>query len=200
MGASNFYYIAEGTDYRQVFRELVDEASFMYGHEDYNGTISTTDLSRRTPHKIADRYTATAEKKALAYCEKVGWGKKWESRVLDLGITGYEISSFVKVPHTTADAQFQTRYVVMADDRVLGEYKTAAEARKALEAALTRPSNSGVDGFRVVKAARNINHGKTTACAYERKTRITKTRPKKVPAGATVREVHSWMFYGWASC
>ena len=200
MGATNFAIEWTGTDYEQGFRRLANEAEREYGWDSYNGTISTTRLSRTRPHKIADRYTKTADKRAEAYLEKVDYGRKWETQVLDLGITGYEISKFVKVPHTKADAQFQTRYVAYADSYEIGTYKTAAEARAALEDAIARPRYSKTRYFHAEKKSVKVAGKSTTTCAYERQTRVTKTKPKTTPKGATVTPIHKFVFYGWASC
>lgn len=200
MGATEFANTWTGTDYKQGFRELCDQATFEYGNDPYNGTISTTHLSHRRPHKVADRYTKTADKKAQAYLEKVDYGERWETRVIDLGVCGYEVARFVKVPHTSADAQFQTRYVAYADERELGTYKTAAEARAALEKAIALPRNAKVSYFHVEKKAVKVSGKSTTTCAYERQVRIMKSAPKTIPKGATVTPIHKFVFYGLAGC
>lgn len=201
MGATNIVSgVIRGTDYRDAYQELVREATFEYGHDPYNGTWSTMGLSARSPHRVAQRYSKTAERAAMKYIDEQDYGVKWEARVVDLGIVGYEVSSFVKVPHTTATAQYQTRFVAYAGGREIGAYKTAAEARDALTKAMGGRQARDVDSFRVVKESRNVNKGSTVACAYERKSRTTKGRPKAVAKGAEVREVHAYVFYGWASC
>lgn len=199
MGACNFAIEWTGADYHQGFSELTEHATYEYGYDPYNGTISTTHLSRRNPTKIADRCTKTAEKRAQKFLEEHDYGEKWECRVLDLGVVGYEISKFVKVPHTKADAQFQTRYVAYADECELGTYKTATEARAALEEAISRPRHSNVGYFHVEKKAVKVAGKSTTTVAYERQARIAKTKPKTTPKGATVTPVHKFVFYGWAA-
>lgn len=197
MGATEFAITWTGTDYKQGFRELRDQATFEYGNDPYNGTISTTGLCGR-PHKVADRYTKTAEKKAQAYIEKVDYGEKRKTHVIDLGVCGYEVARFVKVPHTSADAQFQTRYVAYADERELGTYKTAAEARAALEKAIALPRNASVSYFHVEKKTVKVSGKSTTTCAYERQVRVMKSAPKTTPKGATVTPIHKFVFYGLA--
>jgi hypothetical protein len=83
-GAQSFSVASDGTDAREVFKQLVDEAYYEYGHDPYNGTISTTDFNGRVI-KIADVYSEEADTKAREYIEKDGNGEKWESRCLDLG-------------------------------------------------------------------------------------------------------------------
>ena len=199
MGACNFADEWTGVDYKQGYDELCRQARFMYGNDPYNGTIDTMRLSSRRPTKIADRYTKTADKKALKFLEEHEYGIKWECRVLDLGVVGYEIAKFVKVPHTKADAQFQTRYVAYADEYEFGTYKTATETRATLEKAIAQPRYSKTEYFHVERKSVKVAGKSTTAVAYERQTRITKTKPKTTPKGATVTPVHKFIYYGWAA-
>ena len=197
MGAVNFANIKECADHRQGFEDLVASARFEYGDSCYNGTISTTRLVGR-PTKIADRYTKSVDKKAQKWLDEHDYGRKWECHVLDLGVVGYEISKYVKVPHTKADAQFQTRFVAMVDHTEIGVYKTAAEARAALETAMARGRYIGTECFHVEKRAVNISKGSTTAVEYRMETRTTKSKPKSTPKGSTLRAIHRYCYYGWA--
>ena len=200
MGACNFATEWTGTDYQAGFRRLQQDAEWEYGYDPYNGTISTTSLYGR-PVKIAERYSATAAKKAQKWInEHEDNVPKRECRVLDLGIVGYEVSKFVKVPHTKADVQFQTRFVAYADERSIGTYKTAAEARAALENAMGFSRYANTERFHVEKESVRVAGKSTTTVAYERQTRIAKTKPKTTPKGATVTPVHKFVYYGWAAC
>lgn len=199
MGAADFAIAWTGTDYEQGFDELCRNARWEHGNDPYSGTINTTHLSWRKPTKIAERYSATAERRAQKFLEDHDYGEKRECRVLDLGIVGYEVAKFVKVPHTSADAQFQTRFVAYADECEIGTYKTATEARAALEKAVALPRYSKTRRFHVEKAPIKVAGKSTTTCAYERQTRIAKTKPKDTPKGATVTPVHKFVFYGWAA-
>lgn len=200
MGASNFVMTWTGTDYEQGYRELCRETEFEYGHDYYNGTISTTHLSRRQPTKIAERWSATADKRANKFIDEHDGGVKWECRVLDLGVTGYEVAKFVKVPHTSADVQFQTRFVAYADEQEIGTYKTAAEARAALEKVIGLRKYAKTQCFHVEKKPVKVCGTSTTTCAYERQVRIAKTKPKTTPKGTTVTPIHKFVYYGWAAC
>jgi len=83
-GATSFSVAGTGSDARVVFNNLVSEAFYEYGHDPYNGTISTTDFDGSVI-KIADVYSEEADTKAREYIEKDNNGEKWESRCLDLG-------------------------------------------------------------------------------------------------------------------
>ena len=85
MGACNFIEFGEGKTAKDAFNVLVSEAIYDYGHDPYNGTISTTTLSRRATKTMQKTWGPRAEKKAVEHAKRDNWGEKWESRVLDCG-------------------------------------------------------------------------------------------------------------------
>lgn len=87
MGACNFIEFCVGKTAGEAFDELVEQSVWEYGHDPYNGTISTTSLSRRPVKVIRKRFTEKARQEAVEIAEKDGWGKKWESKVIDCGAT-----------------------------------------------------------------------------------------------------------------
>lgn len=87
MGACNFIEFSLGKTADEAFDRLVHEAMYEYGHDQYNGTISTTSLSRKPAKVIRKRYTKKAQQDAVKVAERDGWGEKWESRVIDCGAT-----------------------------------------------------------------------------------------------------------------
>lgn len=88
MGACNFIEFGQGRTAEEAFDELVRQAEWEYGHDPYNGTISTTSLSRRKPKVIRKRFTEKAKQEAVEIAERDGWGEKWESRAIDCGAKG----------------------------------------------------------------------------------------------------------------
>ena len=85
MGACNFIEFGEGRNVREAYATLVEEAVFEYGHDPYNGTISTCTLSRRPVKVVQKTWGPLAERKAVAIAEKEDWGEKWEARAIDCG-------------------------------------------------------------------------------------------------------------------
>lgn len=198
MGACPFLVEWTGSDYRDGFRELVREAEYEYGTDPYNGSISTCSLHRGAPTRISDRYNKTAEKKALKYLEEKDDGVKWYAKVLDLGVVDYQIVSYKKRPGKKAEARWETFYVVYEDVKRLKSFKTLAEANRYLKTVVAKADGSA-DEYRIEKQSLNIG-GNTTAAAYEWSCRTTKTKPKRIPQGAVLRERHKFFYYGWASC
>lgn len=196
MGACSFVNEWTGVDYRNGFRELVSAAEFEYGTDPYNGTISTCRLHGSRPVRIAKRYSKAAEKKAVEYMNEHP-GEKWYARVLDLGVENYDIVSYKKVPKN-AQARWQTFYVVKADGQRLKSFKTVAEARRYLDAVIEQADGS-VDWYCIEKVPENIG-GSALSTGYERTCRTVKTKPKRIPKGATLVERHRFYYYGLASC
>lgn len=87
MGATNFIEFKVAKTPEEAFRGLVEEAEYWNGHDPYNGTISTTELSRRAPKVIRERFTEKARQEAMRVADADGWGEKWESRAIDCGAT-----------------------------------------------------------------------------------------------------------------
>ena len=87
MGACNFIEFGIGETPEFVFNYLVEDAIWECGNNPYNGTISTTELSRRTPKVIRKRYTLKAQQEAVKVAEADDWGEKREARVIDCGAT-----------------------------------------------------------------------------------------------------------------
>lgn len=87
MGACNFIEFCVAKDKEQAFRSLVAGAEYEFGHSDYNGTISTTSLSRRPVKVIRKRYSKHAKEDAVKAAKADNWGEKWEGRVIDCGAT-----------------------------------------------------------------------------------------------------------------
>lgn len=84
MGACNFVVFGEGKNVRDAFNALVEEAEYEFGHDPYNGTISTCDLAPRV-QQIQKTWGPRAEKYAVKVAEEDGWGEKWQARALDCG-------------------------------------------------------------------------------------------------------------------
>ena len=88
MGACNFIEFGKGHSAREAFNALVSEAEWEYGHDPYNGTISTTRLYDAKPVKIADEWSEDARELAIVEADANDFGEKWESRAIDCGECG----------------------------------------------------------------------------------------------------------------
>lgn len=201
MGAQNFSIVGYGTSPREVFDGLVQDAEYEYGHDSYNGTISTCSLGRMK--KVADKYTKSVDDKAHKIIEDEDYGEKWEARVLDLGVVRYELYSAKKVTHKAKRvAEYRQRFVVLnidpfGKDKVVSHFATKKEADdEALRLIAKYPKND----YAVAKRSININNGDDIVTDFKTEKKIRASKPKSVPKGSILREVHKYVFYGWAAC
>lgn len=201
MGAQNFSIVGYGTSAREVFEGLVQDAEYEYGHDSYNGTISTCSLGRMK--KVADKYTKSVDGKAHKIIEDEDYGVKWEARVLDLGVVRYELYSAKKVAHKAKKvAEYRQRFVILNLDscgreKMVSHFATKKEADdEALRLIAQYPKNDYV----VAKRSINVNRGDDVVTEFKTETKVRASKPKTIPKGSILREVHKYIFYGWAAC
>jgi len=203
MGATNFVEFWEGADYKEGFRVLSREAELEEGYDPYNGTISTTSLSWREPKVISARYGATSREKAMRFVEKEGWedaGKRY-CEVLDLGVSGWEVSKFVKEKTKPCDVKYHVVYEVRVNGHVVSEHPTAAKANEEARRVVADPRRATCDEVEVRKSSVPVDgSGNAVVGRWVREVRIQKSKPSRVAKGSTVRAIHKWCYYGWAAC
>ena len=91
MGACSFMEIGYGKDARTAYDDLVEQNEYEYGHDSYNGTISTTYGFRMARCELDcssnAKWNKTREKKAydLAY-ERLDNLEKRDCECIDLGV------------------------------------------------------------------------------------------------------------------
>ena len=83
MGAQNFVNRASGKRASEAYDKLYEEAVYEYGHDPYNGTISTCDMGRCT--LSFKEYKEENEVKAYDHIKEMGYGVKWTANYIDLG-------------------------------------------------------------------------------------------------------------------
>lgn len=205
MGAMSFYETGKGRNAREVYNALCEEAIAEYGHDGYNGTISTTMLRNYQQRTIAKVYTKQAEKDAYEYAMRADFGEKWTADYLDLGVCEYLVRTIKKVRVPKDAPKYEMRYVVMesnADPRntkaVLAAVSTKEEAEKiATDYGMThRPDVSGLSIYKrkwLVSGTEEVERFEISTKSYQKK-------PARLPKGATVEEIHMYAFYGWAAC
>lgn len=83
MGGCSFSVSAKAKKPRDAFNELVEEAVYMYGHDPYNGTISTCEIGRCT--LSFSKFEKENIETAYEHIEERDYGKKWVADYVDLG-------------------------------------------------------------------------------------------------------------------
>lgn len=194
MGAMSFYDTATGATPQEAFSKLVNEALEQYGSDSYNGTISTTELCGG-PIVLARSYSVASEKAGYKYAEEHGFGEKWTSHCLDLGVCEYQIVTAKKAPREQKNpAKYETKYVWCSGGKqIMADTREKAE-QLAMDYALKNQTDI------VIRKQKCLVSGDDTVVKIVTSVRKTKTKPKKVPKGAIVKEIHMYGFYGWAAC
>lgn len=118
---------------------------------------------------------------------------------IDCGIPSWDVVSYRKVPRTKATARFHLRFVVEVDGEPVGDFGKVSEAKAMAHAVAADPSCVGLDEapYEIAIRRRPVSDGNSDlATMYQRRSRTTKSRPAKVPEGATVTATHHWLVYG----
>ena len=195
MGAVNFYVTACGKDEREAFNKLV-AATRKYGKDEYNGSISTTELVG-APVVIAKKFSAESEHAGYEYAKKNNYGEKCESRCLDLGVTEYVVTTVKKrVFRERATLVFRTRYILeeIRDGVIASVGEPFETKQEAEDAAIKRAIESGT---RVVACRTKVpTKGRDVVSFVDPDVRHYEDLPKDLPKGAVVSEIHVYGFYG----
>lgn len=198
MGATNFFETGVGTNPKEVFSELCQEALREYGNDPYSGTIATTSLRNYQQCKIAETYSEKSADMAYEYARKHDFGEKWTSDYLDLGVKEYQITTVkkVRVPKGSQTAKYQMVFAVVEEgtERTLENFSVKAAA----EAFAEKYCGQHHVSVQICKRKKLVS-GSETLERFEATTRIQKKKPARVPKGARVDEVHVYAFYGWAA-
>lgn len=196
MGAQSFINETVGYSVREAFDELVSTAQREWGTDSYNGTISTCTLGRVT--KFASTCTPKVEKDAYNWLRAhYDSFDKWTAKCLDCGIVQWEILTPVKAPiGTPSPAKYKTMYCVQEDTyspRPIKSFEKKSEAT-----AFAKTNAAKYNGLVITRQPVLIS-GESLIEAWETKKRVVKKKPAKIPAGATVKELHKYVFYGYAA-
>lgn len=94
MGAISFTTIGYGKTMGEAYDNLVEEAINEYGHDHYNGTISTTYGCKEVRNIVSgEKWTKTKEKKAYEYAyKKLDTMDNRECKGIDLGKVSRNVS------------------------------------------------------------------------------------------------------------
>ena len=199
MGATNFVEEAMGFSAEECFGMLCGEAIYENGNDSYNGTISTCSLGSK--RLSFSKYSKANEKKAYDYINKEENGQKWSADYIDLGVVEYEVITYKK-KHTGNTPEYKMKYTVKIgyfDD--ITSVRSFDTKKEADDYAIMYAVKNGINTrIRTVKEYVLIN-GEDTTTMIEVESKTYKSKPKLKPMpNRTIREVHKYLFYGWAAC
>lgn len=204
MGANKYTETEKGTNIRDIFNKLVQEAKNYNGNDSYNGTISTTQLGHKInlPKEILkneknlNNYIYDEKNDSLLFYEKRQTG------YADLGVSHYEAF----VPNWIEDLQkpkiekgVKTLSIfsisIKREDYGTGKrYATLGEAKKAAK----EYSMSSKDDVTVYKHRSNgtkyiLGHFKLTSDGKEYKSARTSKNKLYLP-------INEYIFFVYAAC
>lgn len=211
MGATTFTIKAKGNNVRQVFNDLVEDAIMRYGHDSYNGTISTTSLADKVyiPENLLKG--KNKDKKINNYIDENYediFYDKYETRYADLGVDHYksysaEWQNYEYTPKREKGVRTLTKFSLVEKDgerfktktyQSLKVYDTLAEAKRgAKEMALRKGEAITIKKHRSNGEMFTLGHidlvsdGKKYKSARTAKTKIYKP-------------IYEFMFFVYAAC
>ena len=156
---------------------------------------------------IASKYSESIDKKGKEYAEKDDYGNKWESKCLDLGVSGYSIETVEKkLPDKNANKTvYETKYVLFLEGdgycRKSADMKHFYDTKKEAEEAAIEIARGS--GFSVSIHKQKVPvSGNDAIETITVSSQIVEKHPKKkdFPRGTIVSEIHTYAFYGWAGC
>lgn len=193
MGAQSFLESIKSHSAKEGFDILVEKAIQCNGSDSYNGTISTCDIG--LCKKRFDKYSEKNIKEAYKYIEDINYGNKWQADYIDLGVVEYKVIKAVKKTYENSP-KYKLKYIVESQMGFkVDSFTNKTDAvNKALELAA-----KNIQNYRVVKDYDLIEgNNLLVRCSPEEKS--YKTKPKKMPNGSRLVEIHEYLFFGWASC
>ena len=204
MGATNFVETVLAKTAREGFESLSENARYEYGNDGYNGTISTCSMANRPFYIFKDSYKKSNDEKAMEMIENDDYGEKWLAKHIDLGVVEYKIIKPKKINTEKEKPKYTLAYTVKPIDYLCNQgrgyynipsFKTKTEAvNKAMELA----SKDNAEYF--VSKEYVLNEGNSEVARIELEEKSYKTKPKNIPKGCRLIEIHKYMFFGWASC
>lgn len=192
MGACSFIEVAYAGSAREAFDSLVKDAIREYGNRSYNGTISTCSLGRTV--KTFEKYSKTNEDKAYKLIEKDNYGEKWYAKAIDLGTVYYEVITIKKLASKKEKPKWTMMYVVHYGERTK-LFKTKTES----DAEAIRLLKNGEKDVYVSKEYTNLVKGSEIVSEFKIEKKQSKTKPKSLKSNQTCKEIHKYMFYGFAA-
>ena len=201
MGACFFTNQIESENPTKAYDALVEDAIRKYGNDSYNGTISTWCGYAKSSLSF-NKYSKTNELKARRYIDKTQDNIcKRDCLYIDLGVVRYETVKAIKKKVVKEKPVYKKMFVVYWEkiSDAYGNNKRAfdklADAEKF--AFKKKLESSALNIY--IKYEYFLVKGKNMVETFDVKITPRKTRPQKVGQNTVVKEIHKYIFYGWAA-
>ena len=192
MGACEVSKIRKGENAVRVFDKMCGECVYEYGDNNFNGTFSTCNfygVSLRMTGMFKPKNVKTAEKHIREHMNKM---MKRDAYAVDMGIDHYEV---VKAKLVSTKRKPSVHYFVGSyeTDKWLKTFEQLDKAKVYVVEMATKGNEELYIGKCFVD-----QYGNDELFNTKMDVKIKKSKPKTVPKGAVVREIHVYYFYGWA--
>ena len=199
MGACKFEDRVYAVSAKEAYRILCDIAEEECGSDDYNGTISTTGGFEIVKSYDTCKETEQRKKEVAKLVEEAAEKTHTHGKCycIDLGVAWYERVILKKTRHKMT-AKFTMKYFLKGADRdgnIISLEK--ADTIKELESKVTYYLRIGFTDLRIIR--HYDADGCNTPCEYETVVQKSKTRPKEIKGTVEIREIHRYVFAGWAA-
>ena len=193
MGVCNVSTIATGTNANESFDRIVEDCIYMHGDDLYNGTFSTCNFCGFTL-KMDGKFKESNIKKAEKHIrEQIDDCEKWHAYAVDMGIDHYEV---VKSKLVSSKRKTWLYYYV-ANYETKKKIKMFSSLPDAKEFALKYSAEQHLVLY--IGKCYADRAGRDDVLMTSTETIIKKSKPKTVPKGAVLREIHKYYFYGKAA-
>lgn len=203
MGAQAFHHTINAETFKEGYNILYEEAICEYGSDPYSGTIATCDCAARPSYKFDGAYKESNMDKALKMIEDEDYGEKWLASFIDLGVVEYKVIKPKKTNKEKSNPKYKIGYTV----RPSSQYDSNSHRGRSLNFnTKTEAVNKAMELSIEDKIEYNVYkeyvlvEGNPLLTTVELEAKSYKTKPKKVPQGCRLVEVHKYIFYGWAAC
>jgi hypothetical protein len=198
MGACSFRHSIIAKTASEGFNDLYEEAISEYGHDSYNGKISTTELGRCV--KTFDKPTKTAIKEAEKLADdKLGECCKRQAYYMNLGLVKMELTTVDSKRGTYMKPQYKEQYVCYVSEgwRIKENEVAAKDTLKAAkEFAINYALKNGKEVD--IRKERKLVKGETTVGQIVITRRVIKTIPKNIKPNQRIEKYYQFLFFGWA--
>lgn len=202
MGARNYSFSGTGYGAQEIFDGQMSDNAYEHGHNSYNGYGYGAYLCGCK--KKFDKYVQTNDKKAREiiqdFYENDNGGKN-EIYYIDLGVVEYHIiKRKIKNESPKKAPKFELRYCLNSgeycgreDNKILESHKDKKVIAEKLLKAVDKYPNAYMSKEYVCVS------GITRVSTVETEVSARKARPKTIPAGTILKEVHKYIFFGWVA-
>ncbi len=174
--------------YHQCLRE--------YGEDPYNGSFSTCDFEG-VEKTFEGKATKANLSKASKFIEKRSDDCcKWSAYAVDCGVDKYNLVT-LKLRKTSGRPV--TKFVVVCDDKYEGQMELVFDSLADAKAFAEKIAWDKPDGAVRIQKKAVYPNGRADGFVVEKKVRSLKSKPKTIPKGARLSELHVYMFYAWAA-